>query len=377
MKLETIDSIELAKDFCSENFEDSSPFLEYNFFKLLEDTKCTNKDTGWIPKHLLIKQDNDIIGFIPNFKKLNSQGEYIFDQAFEQAYYQVGSNYFPKFLSGIPFTPVNRSKFIYSKKSIKIDSIIQPLQKFLKESETSSFHINFVDENISNILKNYNFFQRIGIQYHWKNYSYSCFKDYLDTMKSRKKKSILKERNFLKEKNVSFTHKEGEMIKESDIILLYKCYLNTIDKKWSRPYLNYDFFRGLINLSTAKQMLLVTAYQGKKVLGCSVHFVGKDTLYGRYWGCLEEIPYLHFELCYYQAIDYAIKHKLSKIEAGAQGEHKISRGYLPCLTFSNHWFRNDILLDPIKRFLDQESHKITETSNLLKKYSPFSLQQTQ
>ena len=166
MKLETIDSIERAKDFCSENFEDSSPFLEYNFFKLLEDTKCTNKDTGWIPKHLLIKQDNDIIGFIPNFKKLNSQGEYIFDQAFEQAYYQVGSNYFPKFLSGIPFTPVNRSKFIYSKKSIKIDSIIQPLQKFLKESETSSFHINFVDENISNILKNYNFFQRIGIQYH-------------------------------------------------------------------------------------------------------------------------------------------------------------------------------------------------------------------
>ncbi len=377
MKLETIDSIEQAKDFCLKNFKDSSPFLAYSFFKLLEDTNCTSKDTGWIPKHFIIKKDNKIIGFIPNFKKLNSQGEYIFDQAFEQAYYQVGSDYFPKYLSAIPFTPVNRSKFIYSKESINIENIIQPLQEFLRKSETSSFHINFVHQNISNILKNYNFFQRIGIQYHWTNHSFSSFKDYLDTMKSRKKKSILKERNSLKEKNISFVHKEGEMIKEGDIILLYKCYLNTIDKKWSRPYLNYDFFRGLIKFSIAKNMLLVTAYQGQKVLGCSIHFVGRDTLYGRYWGCLEEIPYLHFELCYYQAIDYAIKNKLSKIEAGAQGEHKISRGYLPCLTYSNHWFRNEILRDPIKKFLVQESYKMTETSTLLKKYSPFSLPQTQ
>jgi len=377
MKLLSIDSIENAKEFCLENFKDSSPFINYNFFRLLEQSNCTNKSSGWIPNHLLIKEKNQIIGFIPNFKKLNSQGEYIFDHAFEQAYYQMGSEYFPKFLSGIPFTPVNRSKFIYSNKTIDAKGIIQPLEDFLEKSKVSSFHINFISQNTSENLMNNNFFQRVGIQYHWKNNSFSTFNDFLDTMKSRKKKSIQKERNFLKEKEISFIHKEGNTIDENDMQLLYKCYLNTIDKKWSRPYLNFDFFKGLTKIPTINKTLLISAYMGKRFLGCSIHFVGETTLYGRYWGCLEEIPYLHFELCYYQAIDYAIKNKLLHIEAGAQGEHKISRGYLPCLTYSNHWFGNKMLKDPIKNFLKKESEKVLETSNFLKQYSPFSLQQKQ
>ncbi len=372
MILEPITSIKSARDFCSDYFNDSSPFLEYDFFKLLEDSKCTNKDSGWIPKHLIFKENNKIVAFIPNFKKLNSFGEYIFDHIFEHAYYQTGSEYFPKFLSGIPFTPVTKLKFVYSKNSLDLDKILVLLIDFLEKSKISSFHANFINLDTSNKLENYNLYKRIGIQYHWKNQSFLDFNDYLDSMKSRKKKSIHKERKSLQEKGIIFSQKEGKMIQKKDMVDLYKCYLKTIDKKWSRPYLNLDFFEGLIKTQTINKMLLVSAYQNDKLLGSSIHFIGKDTLYGRYWGCLEEVPYLHFELCYYQAIEYAIKKKLSKIEAGAQGEHKISRGYEPCLIYSNHWFNNAMLNNPIKEFLKKENLKVIDTVNYLKEQLPFS-----
>lgn len=372
MHLESIPSIEVAKAFCTENFIDSSPFLDYSFFKLLEESQCTTKRTGWIPNHIVIKEKKSVIGFIPNFKKLNSYGEYIFDHVFENAHYQIGSDYFPKYLSGIPFTPVTRLKFIYSKQKIDNDHVTKLLVKFLEDSKVSSFHANFIDSNVSNNLEKYQFVKRIGIQYHWTNDDFLNFNDFLDSMKSRKKKSILKERNFLKEQNIDFIIKEGENINEDDIDGLYGCYLKTIEKKWSRPYLNLNFFKGLIKTQTKSKIILVSAFQDKKLLGCSIHFLGNDTLYGRYWGCLKEVPYLHFELCYYQAIEYAIKKKIKRIEAGAQGEHKISRGYLPNLIFSNHWFNNKVLEKPIKDFIRNENEKVIEAAEYLKKYSPFS-----
>ncbi len=373
MILERITSIEDARNFCKINFKDSSPFLEYDFFKLLEDSECTNQDSGWIPSHFLIKEKDEVVGFIPNFKKLNSFGEYIFDHMFEHAYYQVGAEYFPKFLSGIPFTPVTKLKFIYSSKNINTIDVLKLLKDYLSKKKISSFHVNFINESVSNLLEKNNFFKRIGIQYHWRNQSFKNFNEFLDTMKSRKKKNIQKERNFLIDQKISFIHKKGNEIKKEDMVNLFNCYMNTIDKKWSRAYLNINFFTGLINTSTSNNMLLISAYKNGKLLGCSIHFIGKDTLYGRYWGCLENIPYLHFELCYYQAIDYAIKNNFAKIEAGAQGEHKISRGYIPILTFSNHWFGNDILKEPIKAYLQKENKKIIEAAKYMEKYSPFSI----
>ena len=191
-------------------------------------------------------------------------------------------------------------------------------------------------------------------------------------MKSRKKKTIIKERRFLKDYGVTFIKKEGEMVNEEDVKNLYSCYLNTIEKKWSRPYLNFNFFKGLISTKTEKKILLISAYKNKRLLGCSIHFIGNEILYGRYWGCTENVPYLHFELCYYQAIEYAIKNKLQKVEAGAQGEHKISRGYLPNLTYSNHWFNNETLSKPIQDFLEKENKKTVEVADYLSKFSPFS-----
>ncbi len=373
MNIESISSIKEAEEFCKINFTDSSPFLKYNFFKLLEDSNCTNSSSGWIPQHITIKDKGETIGFIPNFKKLNSFGEYIFDQVFEQAYYQIGADYFPKFLSGIPFTPVSRLKFIYSKKTLKIKNVLECLKEFLKTKRISSFHANFISEEISSELEKHDFFRRTGIQYHWENKSFSDFQHFLDSMKSRKKKNIQKERSFLKNKKITFVHQKGNNIKETDIINLYDCYINTIDKKWSRPYLNLDFFKSLVNSSSIDNILLISAFQKKKLLGCSIHFIGDNTLYGRYWGCIENISYLHFELCYYQAIEYAIKNKIQRIEAGAQGEHKISRGYLPCLTFSNHWFNNQKLNEPIKNFLKNENHKVSETLEYLSTFSPFAV----
>ncbi|MFL2661603.1 MAG: peptidogalycan biosysnthesis protein [Alphaproteobacteria bacterium] len=373
MILKQITSIEDAKEFCQLNFRDSSPFLRYDFFKLLEDSECTNRYSGWIPSHFLIKEKDEIVGFIPNFKKLNSFGEYIFDHMFEHAYYQIGVEYFPKFLSGIPFTPVTKLKFIYSNKSINTINVLKLVENYLNEQKVSSFHVNFINESIANLLEENNFFKRIGIQYHWINKSFGNFKDFLDSMKSRKKKNIQKERDFLKDQKILFVHKKGNQIKKEDMINLFKCYMNTIDKKWSRAYLNINFFVGLIKTSALENMLLISAHKNGKLLGSSIHFIGDDTLYGRYWGCLEDIPYLHFELCYYQAIEYAIKNKLTKIEAGAQGEHKISRGYNPILTFSNHWFNNSTLKEPIRDYLQKENKKTIDAAKYLEKYSPFSI----
>ena len=246
------------------------------------------------------------------------------------------------------------------------------LIKFLEESKISSFHANFIDSDVSNNLEKHAFVKRIGIQYHWINKDFLNFNDFLDSMKSRKKKNILKERKFLREQNINFVIKEGDNIDENDINNLFECYLKTIEKKWSRPYLNLDFFKGLITTQTKNKIILVSAFQDKQLLGCSIHFLGNETLYGRYWGCLREVPYLHFELCYYQAIEYAIKKRIKRIEAGAQGEHKISRGYLPNLTFSNHWFNNKVLERPIKEFIKRENEKVIEAADYLNKYSPFS-----
>ena len=372
MIIELIPTIKNAEFFCKENFSDNSPFLKYSFFKLLEDSKCTDESSGWIPQHFIFKERNEIVAFIPNFKKLNSNGEYIFDHMFENAYYQIGSNYFPKYLSGIPFTPVTRLKFIYSKNSVDQNKVFDLILKVLKEKKISSFHANFIDLKTSKRLEKYKFLKRIGIQYHWINRSFIDFNDFLNSMKSRKKKAIIKERKSLTDQGVTFSTKEGDMIDERDIENLYSCYLNTIEKKWSRPYLNFDFFKGLISTKNEKKFLLISAYKNDKFLGCSIHFVGNEILYGRYWCCTENVPFLHFELCYYQAIEYAIKNKLKKVEAGAQGEHKISRGYLPKLTYSNHWFDNATLSKPIKEFLEKENKRTIEVADYLSKFSPFS-----
>jgi predicted N-acyltransferase len=371
MQINTVDSINQVKKFCNENFRDKNPFISYEFFELLEKTNCTVKSKGWIPEHIIIKDKNKLIGLIPNFRKLNSYGEFVFDQIFENAFYQIGKDYFPKFLSAIPFTPVTRNNFLYHSHEVNDAELFSKLKVFLQKKKISSFHINFIDKIISTKLKKY-FHQRVGIQYHWKNNKYKSFDHFLSHLKSRKKKNILKERKFIEDKNIKFTIKVGNDINDVDLLNLYQCYAHTINKKWSQEYLTKEFFLQLLNSNLIKDTVLISASLDSKFVGCSVHFKKNKNLYGRYWGALQEIPNLHFELCYYQAIEYAILNDLELVEAGAQGEHKISRGYLPVKTFSCHWFNNDVLDKPISNFLMQEEQKVINTLNYLENnLSPF------
>ena len=371
MQVDSISSITKIKKFCDKFFCDQNPFISFDFFSKLEKSDCTNQDTDWVPEHLIFRKRDKLIGFIPNFKKFNSNGEYIFDHIFANAYHHYGIDYYPKYLSAIPFTPVTKSKIIYSEKELKVEDISEPLINFLITKKIPSFHINFIEKEKSDLLKQNLFFQRTGIQYFWNNKNYKNFEQFLNELKRKKRKNITKERDYLKINKVSFKIKEGKDINENDIELFFKCYKNTIEKKWSYAYLNLKFFYEVLNSSIKKNIILIQAYKDEIFLGCAMHLKGRDTLYGRYWGAVHEVPYLHFELCYYQAIEYAIKNNFQKIEAGAQGEHKISRGYLPTLTYSNHWFSNESLQKPISNFLAEEQTKIKETLNYLRTYSPF------
>ena len=371
MDFTVAESIKPLENFCREKLCDKSPFMSYDFFSSLEESMCTSKSSGWQPEHIVISENKKIIGVLPNFKKYNSNGEFVFDYAWENAHYQVGSDYFPKYVSAAPFTPVTRDNFLYVNKKINFEIFLKELLNFIKKKEVSSFHANFVSQEQSEALSSF-FFQRFGIQYHWKNNNYESFDEFLSNFKSRKRKTIKRERNFLKENDITFICKSGKQINDGDIKLFFECYSNTIMKKWSYKYLNIDFFKRIMASNLKKNILIISAFKKDIFVGCSLHFVGKDSLYGRYYGCLFEVPYLHFELCYYQAIEFAIKNKLQKVEAGAQGEHKISRGYLPTLTYSNHWVNNSQLSSAIKKYVSNEKERILYTLKKLNQYSPFS-----
>ncbi|MAZ46154.1 MAG: hypothetical protein CMM98_01055 [Rickettsiales bacterium] len=371
MKISTISSIEDSKDFCKKFFNDSSPFISFDFFKYLEKTGCTDLNTGWEPDHIIIKNNNKEIAFIPNFKKQNSNGEYIFDHVFANAHHQIGINYYPKYLSAIPFTPVSKKKIFYGEKEINTKKLTDLIKKYCIEKKISSFHFNFIDKENSNLLNTENFFQRLGVQYYWYNKNYKTFDCFLDNLKTKKRKNIIKEREFLKKTNIKFIIKKGTEICNEDINLFFECYLNTINKKWSIAYLNHSFFSQLLKSIIKQKIVLIQAFQKNLFIGCSLHFIGEKNLYGRYWGCLKEIPFLHFELCYYSAIEFAIKNNLEKVEAGAQGEHKIARGYEPKLTYSNHWFENSKLSPLIEKFLTEEKKKVKDTIIYLNQFLPF------
>ena len=372
MEINTISSIEEIKLFCKKNFFDISPFISYEFFRELETSKCTSPSNGWSPEHLVITNNKVLEGIIPNFKKSNSNGEYVFDHIFANAYNQIGKKYYPKYLSAIPFTPVKRNKFFYANNSkFSLKNISKYLIPFFSKKEISSFHINFIGKTMSDELSQHNFSQRLGMQYYWYNRSYQTFDCFLSSLKRTKRKNIIKERSFLKDEKIKCIVKRSNEITSKDIELFYKCYSNTIKKKWSIHYLNQLFFEKLVESNLKNQMVIIQAFKEDIFLGCSLHFIGDNTLYGRYWGALQEVPFLHFELCYYQAIEFAIQNKLSKVEAGAQGEHKISRGYIPELTYSNHWFESHELKESINIFFYEEGKKVKDTIEYLKKLSPF------
>ncbi len=351
--------------------EKNNPFLRYEFLFALEKSNCVEKKSGWNTLYILAFREKQLIGALPNYLKSHSYGEYVFDHSWANAYQKMGRNYYPKMLVAVPFTPVPGDRVLFKKENSSVSKLlISSLIEFTQKNNISSVHINFISNKNKTLLKNEGWHIRTGIQFHWHNNNYSNFESFLSSLSSRKRKNIKKERDYIKKNNIVFKQLTGEKIKQFNWENFYKFYLTTIEKKWGGAYLQKSFF-DLIGEKMSKHILLIIAEKNNQMIAGALNFIGKDTLYGRNWGCLKDIPFLHFETCYYQAIDYAIKNKISKIEAGVQGLHKVQRGYVPIKTYSAHWLHDNNFSKAINKFLLQEKSLIDNEISALRKISPY------
>ena len=351
------------------------PFTTYNFISALENSGSVGKGTGWHSCHLVVKIEKEIIAVMPLYLKGHSQGEYIFDHNWAQAYNNFGGNYYPKIQSAVPFTPATGRRFLTKKGFEKQgrDALERGIINLALNNKLSSAHITFCTSFEAKKVSDNNFLKRKTLQYHWENKGFSNFEDFLNSLSSRKRKTIKKERkiatSLFKDNDGIFSF-TGSQLRDKHWDSFWKFYQDTGNRKWGVPYLTRDFFQ-IINECMAENILLFLAIENNTPIAGALNFIGADTLYGRYWGCSKYHSCLHYELCYYQAIDYALKNRIKKVEAGAQGEHKISRGYLPSFVYSLHWFSNKSFASAISEYLDKEEKVINQEYDILMKTSPY------
>ena len=352
--------------------ENDNPFLSYDFLWSLENSDCVNENVGWITNHIIHRdEEGKLETFTPTYLKYNSFGEFVFDHAWADFYNKINVQYYPKLLVGIPFTPVRSSKFLVRKnENSKKINILKDIKKILESNNISSAHINFILGDDIKILNGENFIQRKSKQFIWENNNFTSFNEFLDCLTSRKRKMIKKERQYINEEGIAVECLEGKEITSDLIELFYQFYLDTNYRKWGNVYLNFDFFKNIITRMPSN-ILLVVAKKNNEIIAASLHIKSDKVLYGRYWGANNYYKYLHYELCYYQAIEYAIKNKLNFVEAGAGGAHKISRGYSPTYTYSAHYFANEKIHSLISDYVDRESDYVDEEIDYLSKFKPF------
>lgn len=350
-----------------------NPFLSYQFLNALEESGCATADTGWQAQHVIIRRDDIIVGIMPLYLKSHSQGEYVFDHAWANAYHHAGGHYYPKLQSSIPFTPVTGSKLMVLKGENQ-----QEVQEYLvktaltlaKKLGVSSLHMTFVEDHEWAFLANHGFLKRLDQQFHWLNQGYGSFDDFLSALSSRKRKNIRKERKQAIADDIEIEVLSGKDITEDHWDHYFTFYQDTGNRKWGQPYLNRLFF-SLLGVAMPDKIVLIMCKRNNRYIAGALNLLSDDTLYGRYWGAIENHRYLHFEVCYYQAIDYAIRHGLQKVEAGAQGEHKLARGYLPTSTRSSHWISNPSFRNAIADYLAHERDAILQDQEILASFAPF------
>tara|TARA_A100001234_G_C12618806_1_gene382842 strand:- start:471 stop:1661 length:1191 start_codon:yes stop_codon:yes gene_type:complete len=364
-------------NFIDDNRNIGNPFLSHEFFSCLEESGSVSKETGWISQHILLfEEGNSLIGILPNYLKNHSWGEYIFDQVFANAWENAGGKYYPKLLSAIPFSPVAGERFLikkgYSRKFV-IEKLLDALEDLKKFYKVSSAHINFINEpQLKIALKNKFWFERNNIQFHWRNQNYENFEHFLSKLSSSKRKTIRRERKEIHKSSVLIDIVKNDEIKNYHSKIFYNFYLSTIEKKWGGVYLNQKFWDLLIQY-LKKRIVFIFSKQDGEFIGGAINLIDQNTIYGRNWGSIKDIKFMHFEVCYYQAIEYAIMNNLKKVEAGAQGFHKIQRGYLPTKTYSIHNFSNKNLSLAVQKFLNSERTQISKELDLLMTKSPYKL----
>lgn len=350
-----------------------NPFVSHAFLAALETAGTTGPETGWLPQHIVLENAAGAIeAAMPLYVKTHSRGEYVFDHAFADAYHRAGGRYYPKLQVAVPFTPVPGPRLLIAPEAQRENTeatLVAAAMTLADQIGASSVHITFPQEAEWKRLGAIGLLQRTGQQFHWTNAGYRSFDDFLASLASRKRKMVRKERADAVA-DLMIEEVTGSEISEEHWDAMYAFYMDTGERKWGRPYLNRAFFSEL-GRTMADKCLLMFARDGTTRIAGALHMIGGDCLYGRYWGCAVHVPYLHFELCYYRAIDYAIAHGLKRVEAGAQGEHKLARGYNPVTTYSAHWFADEGLSRAVSRFLVEERRAVEDANRLLADFAPY------
>ena len=349
-----------------------NPFVSHAFLSAVEDSGSANGRTGWLPQHAVLRDAaGAIVAVAPMYAKSHSYGEYVFDHGWAHAFERAGGRYYPKLQVAVPFSPVPGPRLLRRPGAgIPESALAAGLAQACGELDLSSVHVTFCTGAEADALAEAGWLKRIGVQFHWENAGYATFDDFLGDLASRKRKSIRRERRDANACGLEFLALRGPEIGRREWSAFYDFYTSTVDRKWGSAYLTQKFFPLLGDRLSERVVLMLALHNGKPVAG-ALNLMGTDTLYGRNWGCRGEFPFLHFELCYYRAIDFAIAHGLARVEAGAQGEHKIQRGYRPVPTYSAHWIAHQGLRRAVAEFLDEERPARLAEIEQLGAFTPF------
>jgi uncharacterized protein len=351
-----------------------NPFVSYDFLAAMEESGSVGKRTGWRPCPLVLESaDGALLGAVPLYLKSHSYGEYVFDHGWAEAYERAGGRYYPKLLAAIPFTPVPGPRLLVSPGAggeAHRRQLAQGLVAAARQLGVSSLHVNFAEPNDAETLSAAGLIRRVGIQYHWHNDGYGSFEDFLNALSSRKRKMIRKEREAARRAGLSLKRLVGGDIKAHHWQKFFRFYIDTSDRKWGSPYLTRAFFEQIAARMANRILLVMAEHDGTPVAG-ALNLIGREALYGRNWGSDGAYKFLHFEACYYQAIEFAIENKIARVEAGAQGEHKVARGYLPVETRSLHFIADSRFAAAVADFLERERCAVEQERAALAEHSPF------
>jgi len=351
-----------------------NPFTRHAFLKALEDAGCASADEGWMPQHLLLEDPaGTLVGAMPMYLKSHSQGEYIFDHGWANAFERAGGRYYPKLLAAVPFTPATGPRLLVrdgqdfdQTARLLLQGGIQVATQF----KVSGLNINFLTDREAKVATDMGLLLRTGEQFHWVNQDYADFDAFLENLSSRKRKAIRKERREALSNDIEIETVTGDALTEDHWDAFHEFYIDTGSRKWGQPYLNRTFW-SLLGERCGDSVVLMLARRDGRYIAGALNLVGTETLYGRYWGCVEDHRFLHFELCYYRAIEWAIDHGLSRVEAGAQGPHKLARGYLPTTTRSVHWIADPGFRKAVADYLQHERQEVQREIDYLDRFSPF------
>jgi len=373
MKIKLLSSMNMVSaDSWNALVVDNNPFCRHEFLKALEDNQCIGDKFGWIPKHLAVFHEEDLVGALILFEKHNNYGEFVFDHQWQNAFHNHNLSYYPKLVSSIPYTPASGQRFLFKEeyKEEVLEILFDGVRNLCNDSQCSSFHCLFAESDQLNWLKQKKLSIRQDCQFHWFNHNYTNFDDFLDQLKPKKRKNIRQERKKIQNSDVEIFALDGFTAKDQDWEDFAKFYERIFLEKSGIPTLNADFFKQIAS-SIPDQVLLFLAKENNESIAGSLMFKSDTKLFGRLWGCIEHIDFLHFELCYYQGIEYCIQNQIKVFEPGAQGEHKVARGFIPQRTFSAHWINALEFRKPIDQFCNDELPYIENYINSVKEHSPF------